>query len=528
MLFLKLIIPIAIFYPSIYCSNSTTTHVCVARQEFQCKIDGSCISMKKWQDGVDDCYDGSDEVCLPWQFDCQFGSPRCISKNKLNDKKIDCYSGFDEGCPAHYFVCRDRSACIEPTKYLNGVADCIDKSDEPCAQNQFQCADGTKCIPKSQFQNGREDCDDGSDEECTTSQFACQCGRVRCVAESFIMDGNWDCEDGSDEFINKTIAANCTRNNKVNIATSYLSLGKLKFCSGKNPCKPELGQVCVPGNSGSDGFLESGTERIPFMFQEEEKNYVSVIPDEIIDSYGTIMTPPELKFNRDDIQCGNKTCGLHERCQRKKEGKYECECAEGFTMFGGTCQELFDECRQAKHDCHPEARCVDALIGYECLCREGFLDTSIEPKTRPGRKCRKLVNECTDASQNDCHQNARCLDKPIGYTCRCQDDYVDVSSQGARKPGRNCTKAINECALNLHNCDPHAICQDQPIGYSCRCPFGFMDASTSAMEPGRKCVTGTEKQAKAIALSFFHQLDKHRSRYEREKKDSKVKIMKIC
>lgn len=48
----------------------------------------------------------------------------------MHDKKIDCYSGFDEGCPAHYFVCRDRSACIEPSKYLNGVADCKDKSDE--------------------------------------------------------------------------------------------------------------------------------------------------------------------------------------------------------------------------------------------------------------------------------------------------------------------------------------------------------------------------------------------------------------
>lgn len=44
------------------------------------------------------------------------------------------------------------------------------------------------------------------------------------------------------------------------------------------------------------------------MFQED-KNYVSVIPDEIIDSYGTIMTPPEFHFNRDDIRCGNKTCG---------------------------------------------------------------------------------------------------------------------------------------------------------------------------------------------------------------------------
>lgn len=51
-----LFLHIPIFF--VNCSNSTS---CVAREEFQCKMDDSCISMKKWQDGVDDCYDGSDE-----------------------------------------------------------------------------------------------------------------------------------------------------------------------------------------------------------------------------------------------------------------------------------------------------------------------------------------------------------------------------------------------------------------------------------------------------------------------------------
>ncbi|KHJ84443.1 Low-density lipoprotein receptor domain class A [Oesophagostomum dentatum] len=103
-------------------------------------------------------------VCLPWQVDCGFGSPRCISKKKLNDGKIDCYSGLDEGCPSHFFVCKDKSTCIEPELFQDGKRHCADGSDEPCPPGQFPCSDGSKCIPHAKFQNGVEDCSDGSDE----------------------------------------------------------------------------------------------------------------------------------------------------------------------------------------------------------------------------------------------------------------------------------------------------------------------------------------------------------------------------
>ncbi|VDD97646.1 unnamed protein product, partial [Enterobius vermicularis] len=143
--------------------------------------------------------------CLPWQFDCQFGNPRCIPQYKVNDGVIDCYTGFDEvkfnslinvygiytnhyyqlyvyGCPPHYFVCHDRSACIDFGKYQDGKPHCRDKSDEhtaaaaaahigsnsndrTCQAGYFLCNDRTKCIEGSKFQNGVEDCKDGSDEE---------------------------------------------------------------------------------------------------------------------------------------------------------------------------------------------------------------------------------------------------------------------------------------------------------------------------------------------------------------------------
>lgn len=92
------------------------------------------------------------------------------------------------------------------------------------------------------------------------------------------------------------------------------------------------------------------------------------------------------------------------------------------------------------NDCDPTASCMDHAAGYECLCREGFLDVSDDPLAKPGRKCLKLINECSTATMNNCDKNAKCLDRPVGYTCRCNPGFVDISTGGARRPGRNCTK----------------------------------------------------------------------------------------
>ncbi|VDO92697.1 unnamed protein product [Haemonchus placei] len=98
----------------------------------------------------------------------------------------------------------------------------------------------------------------------------------------------------------------------------------------------------------------------------------------------------------------------------------------------------------------------------------------------------EVVNECSDARLNDCSPNAKCIDKAVGYACRCVPGFADTSPPG--RPGRNCTQQVNECAEKLHDCDPNAICRDEPIGYRCHCPFGFADASKDPSKPGRLCV----------------------------------------
>ncbi|KJH49047.1 calcium binding EGF domain protein [Dictyocaulus viviparus] len=53
--------------------------------------------------------------------------------------------------------------------------------------------------------------------------------------------------------------------------------------------------------------------------------------------------------------------------------------------------ELIDECANSTvNDCDPNASCVDNPLSYECLCRDGYFDVSIDPVKKPGRKCIKL------------------------------------------------------------------------------------------------------------------------------------------
>lgn len=50
-------------------------------------------------------------------------------------------------------------------------------------------------------------------------------------------------------------------------------------------------------------------------------------------------------------------------------------------------------------------------------------------------------NECGNKSDNDCHQFATCSDLTDGYQCRCKEGFVDVSTDSVMKPGRDCKQS---------------------------------------------------------------------------------------
>ena len=88
------------------------------------------------------------------------------------------------------------------------------------------------------------------------------------------------------------------------------------------------------------------------------------------------------------------------------------------------------------------------------------------------------INECLDSSLNNCHVNAQCIDRPIGYKCTCREHYVG--------DGRSCL-IKNYCA-NPSTCSPYAICTPGfgGLGYRCPCREGFTGVDCKPVDP---CLT---------------------------------------
>ena len=63
-----------------------------------------------------------------------------------------------------YFVCDDKSQCLDYTQVCDLVYDCLDKSDETGCTNHFKCNSSGKLLPKTKQCDGYIDCADISDE----------------------------------------------------------------------------------------------------------------------------------------------------------------------------------------------------------------------------------------------------------------------------------------------------------------------------------------------------------------------------
>ncbi|XP_069492345.1 transmembrane protease serine 7 [Ambystoma mexicanum] len=141
--------------------NYDINHPCPADQ-FRCST-GLCIEKAQQCDGINDCFDESDELyCAAVKKDCQARFPK----------------------QHHWYDC-------------NGVKDCEDGRDEqnctesiPCNSISFNCNNGI-CIKKQNAKcDGAVDCPDGSDE------ISCNCGqkskkRNRIVGGTDSVDGEW-------------------------------------------------------------------------------------------------------------------------------------------------------------------------------------------------------------------------------------------------------------------------------------------------------------------------------------------------
>ena len=156
-----------------------------------CDHTTACI-LPTWRcDGVDDCWDNSDEaecsvmavqqnsICPNGTFSCLDG--KCINVGWVCDRDHDCEHGEDEQnctdtCDPDQFQCAQKNQCIYKLWQCDGTPDCDDGSDETgpdCPMppgggvagdggtavecHGFKCPNGL-CLPLTQICNGVKDC----------------------------------------------------------------------------------------------------------------------------------------------------------------------------------------------------------------------------------------------------------------------------------------------------------------------------------------------------------------------------------
>ncbi|XP_069599951.1 pro-epidermal growth factor isoform X2 [Ranitomeya imitator] len=79
----------------------------------------------------------------------------------------------------------------------------------------------------------------------------------------------------------------------------------------------------------------------------------------------------------DERFCVQSQCDINARCVPSEDGP-RCQCLEGYTGNGRTCNDI-DECLLQIAACDsPRAECVNMEGGYICKCKEGFQGNGLE------------------------------------------------------------------------------------------------------------------------------------------------------
>ncbi|CAG2108665.1 unnamed protein product [Medioppia subpectinata] len=106
--------------------------------EFECEVDGKCISGSLRCDSYYDCSDYSDEqncetrLCRLSQFKC--GTGLCIDRALVCNGVADCP---DRICLSGQYICAN-GQCIDMSRRCDGIANCNDNSDEmDCITNDI-------------------------------------------------------------------------------------------------------------------------------------------------------------------------------------------------------------------------------------------------------------------------------------------------------------------------------------------------------------------------------------------------------
>ncbi|CAG5110171.1 Oidioi.mRNA.OKI2018_I69.chr2.g4598.t1.cds [Oikopleura dioica] len=187
----------------------------------------------------------------------------------------------------------------------------------------------------------------------------------------------------------------------------------------------------------------------------EEVNYTN--------NNGNVYSQPDVN----ECYKGTDNCHYNARCVNTV-GSFQCICKNGYQGNGVNCTPKdVNECANGSHNCDTYAQCVNTVGSYACTCNNGYNGNGYTCKPNE-------VNECA-TGQHNCHVNAYCTDLPNNYgqyKCTCNNGYQDD---------------VDECALGTHNCASNASCTNTQTGFNCTCPSGWTGDGITCYAPMQTC-----------------------------------------
>jgi len=187
-----------------------------------------------------------------------------------------------------------------------------------------------------------------------------------------------------------------------------------------------------------------------------------------------------ISFKADEDLCRNPVgslpfCLNGGTCSRDGFFSYSCACTPGWT--GDNCELDVDECADASlNNCDADATCANTVGSFTCACNTGF--------TGDGVTCDD-VDECADALTTNCDDPARatCENTPGSFDCLC------IAGYGG--DGVTCAD-VDECALGSDNCaDGAATCANTVGSFTCACDPGYTGDGVTC-DDDDECTLGTD------------------------------------